>query len=72
MDRFEIEPYRLSGKHRGKWAVKITRISRFGTDEQPFHGGPNFDSEQDALRYEASWALSRGGQIRRAVAALLP
>ncbi len=59
--KFEIEPYQLAG---GKWALTLTRLSEFGTDEQPFHGGPTFDSEQDALLYGVKWVASRGGRVR--------
>ena len=57
---FEIEPHELAGEHEGKWALTLTRLSEF-TDEQAFHGGPIFDSEQDALRYGVKWVTSRGG-----------
>ena len=65
MDLFEIEPYRLAGKHEGQWALTITRVNRFGIDEQPFHGGPIFDNAQDALRYGDNWVASRRGQVRK-------
>jgi hypothetical protein len=39
----------------------------FGTDEQLFHGGPIFDSEQDALRYGVKWVTSRGGRVQMTV-----
>jgi hypothetical protein len=67
MNLFEIEPYQLGGAHEGKWALTITRLSSFGTDEQPFLGGPAFDSELDALRYGVQWVGSRGGRVRKAV-----
>jgi hypothetical protein len=67
LDLFEIEPYRLAGERNGKWALTITRLNRFGTDEQPFHGEPIFDSAQEALRYGVKWVSSRGGRVRRSV-----
>jgi hypothetical protein len=67
MDMYELQPYRLAGEHVGKWALTIMRLSSVGIDEQPFHGGPIFESKEDALRYGVSCVRSRGGAVRRTV-----
>jgi len=69
MEFFELEPYLLAGGRKGKWAMRITQIRQdsLGIEEQPFFGGPTFDSELDALRYGVQWVASRGGQVRKSV-----
>jgi len=69
MNFFEIGPYPLGGEHEGKWAMTITQLRRdaFGIEEQPFHGGPIFDTEEEALRYGVKWVAARGGRVRESV-----
>ncbi len=69
MDFFEVEQYPLADQHLGKWALTLTRVrvGEFGVDELPFHGGPVFESEKDALRFGVEWVASRGGRVRKTV-----
>jgi hypothetical protein len=67
MNCYEFEPYQLAGEPKGKWAITITRLNKLGVDEQPFHGGSTFDTENDALRYAVKWVASRGGRVPKAV-----
>ena len=61
LDFFEIEPYRLAGERNGKWALAITRLNRFGTDEQPFHGEPIFERRRHCAMVSNGSHRAEGG-----------
>jgi hypothetical protein len=69
MGTYDLDAYRLAGVHAGKWALTITLVTRdaSGHSELPFHGGPEFGSEVEALRYGVAWVAARGGMVRRSI-----
>ncbi|MGO8802539.1 hypothetical protein [Candidatus Binatus sp.] len=70
---YEIQPYRLGGEHKDKWALTITRCmtDSSGMTEQPLYGGPIFDGELDALKYGVGWVARHHGRVRKSVLAAI-